>query len=175
MKRIGRIVVLILFLSILSSCAFESVFSSVDPFADISLFDDTEADVAKLLGSPTEIDSSDYEYNDFSYLGMTGELYVGFKNDNSIEEMGFVFKYPSADHSKNNSSFSPTFEDLRIAQENWDKIVQHYMKLYGEPVLQNSEKVVWIKERRMDRVEIVQIERRKNKKAFDVYSTVTWD
>lgn len=153
-----------------------------DPFADICLFDDTDTNVLELFGEPTDYEDSDeFNYEDFSYLGMTGTLAFEFDVDdedgkNTIEDMIFVYQYPGAaswSHSYMDEVYSPTSEDLRIAQGYWNSIVQHYTELYGEPVYQDSNKTIWSKEDRMGYSEFVLIETGYSEDAFDVYSSIT--
>lgn len=155
-----------------------------DPFVDISAFDSTMETVLEILGTPTN--PNYYEdgglcYEDFSYLGMTGNL-IYYYNDihDNYNYATFTFMYPGASSWKpddGDDSYSPTSEDLRIAQENWDKIVAHYTALYGEPARQISEKIGWLKKGYMgsdESGEFITIETGYSTAAFRVYSTLTY-
>lgn len=148
-----------------------------DPFVDISAFDSTMEDALEILGTPTYPNYEDGElgYEDFSYLGMTGELIYDYRNSHdSFHDAVFAFEYPGVSSWKPDDAddfYSPTSEDLRIAQENWDKIVAHYTQLYGDPIYPNDEQIVWIKEERMDHFEIIILE--EGFDGFDVYTTIS--
>lgn len=161
-----------------------------DPFVELSVFDDSESDALAFLGEPTKarIDSNtselkynEFEYKEYSYLGMLGDFVLtaetGALHEEGmyIREMLFVYPYPGAINWKASSSddkYSANADDLRIAQENWDTIVQHYTELYGEPVCPNDDSMIWTKETRMQYAEFILLEEGNDLNAFVVYCSL---
>lgn len=93
MKKLVPIVTLLLCLILLCSCG-----SSFDPFVDLSTFDSTREDVLNHLGKPTK---SDDTYQNYSYLGIPGDLVIGFDENNSMDDrlrdILFMYIYPGAE------------------------------------------------------------------------------
>lgn len=169
MKRLLSLLTVLLIIVLLCSCSHSTVKSTGDPFVELSVFNDSESDALSFLGEPTDTNIgyiSDFEFEGYSYLGMQGNFKFASRardlpdGDKNIEDMTFVYDYPGAYNWEPSSKYDryyPNTNELKTAQENWDVIVQHYSDLYGEPVCQNSNKLVWTKETRMQYTEYISI------------------
>lgn len=151
---------------------------AVDPIRDISLFDDDVEKVKALLGTPDEIEEdSDNSYTDlcyehYSYLGR--DVQLNFRMDEDFESSELIISYyyvREYEYSNPDDKFEPSAEQLRVAQDFKNEVIELLTSSYGQPVWESDDGIEfgWVKEQRMNIAERIKLEQGYSNRAFDLY------
>ena len=178
MNKKHFLVLLVAAVLLLSSCTPQggpAKSAAVDPIRDISLFDDDVEKVKALLGTPDEIEEdSGYGYTDlcyehYSYLGR--DVQLDFRMDEDFESSELVISYyyvREYESSGEYDKFEPSAEQLRVAQDFKNEVIELLTSSYGQPVWKSDDGIefVWEKEQRMDHAECIKLEHGYSKEAL---------
>lgn len=152
--------------------------AAVDPIRDISLFDDDVEKVKALLGTPDEIEEAsgqgytELNYEHYSYLGR--DVRLGFRIDEDFERSEMVITYyyvREYEHSDADDKFEPSAEQLRVAQDFKNEVIELLTSSYGQPIWKSDDGIefVWVKEQRMNVRECIKLEHGYSNRAFKLY------
>ena len=152
--------------------------AAVDLIRDISLFDDDVEKVKALLGTPDEIEEASDQgytklnYEHYSYLGR--DVRIGFRIDEDFERSEMVITYyyvREYEHSDPDDKFEPSAEQLRVAQDFKNEVIELLTSSYGQPIWKSDDGIefVWVKEQRMNVAECIKLEHGYSNRAFKLY------
>ncbi|MDD6877351.1 MAG: hypothetical protein PUD44_06135 [Clostridiaceae bacterium] len=150
--------------------------TKIDLLRDISLFDDNAETIEALLGTPDEVKTyssiTDLHYEHYSYLGK--DVQLDFKIDDDFENSSLVISYyyvREYEYSGPDDVYKPSAEELRIAQDFKNELIELLTSWYGDPVWESDDGIEfgWEKEQRMDHTECIKLEHGYSKTAFDLY------
>ena len=180
MNKKHFLVLLVAAVLLLSACTPQggpAKSAAVDPIRDISLFDDDVEKIESLLGTPDEIeDDSDYYtdlcYEHYTYLGR--DVRLDFRMDEDFEDSSLVITYYYVREYEANDEydkFEPSAEQLRVAQDFKNEVIELLTSRYGQPVWKSDDgmELGWEKEQRMDHTECIKLGHGYSNRAFDLY------
>lgn len=99
---------------------------------------------------------------------------LDFRIDEDFESSSLVITYYYVREYESNSEydkFEPSTEQLRVAQDFKNEVIELLTSRYGEPVWKSDDGIefVWEKEQRMDHTECIKLEHGYSNRAFDLY------
>lgn len=115
--------------------------TGVDPFRDITIWGELDTDyISNSLGKGTKFET-DYGqwgilYENFNYLGMVGNLEF-YVVPSTIHPNTLMFYYYSSGNISNDYdsiNYTATEEEKRISRKYFEKLSEHFTRLYGEPI-----------------------------------------